>query len=350
MAKGKKGKHDKDAKRSKDIKTDKVKKGKKDKKSKKKLVEDLELNEIEVDASEAVEETVLDEGVESVEEVEIGENVEEAVAEESVEDVVADEIDANAGEDAEDAEDADEIDTDANEDTEPAEEVEGTEDEAELAEEEPEPAEAEDAEDEIGDDDEDAEAEDEPEADAEPEAKALPGADAEPEAEDEPAETESDEATDEQADSEEAGLIERLLEQPYWVIDLLPSQVPENAGGQFFALEKTFLDGLRQLELRYQFVDVLQKLNCYHDFVVYRGESEKGKLNPKPQKLEKWIIRNEEGLNIVLLSANAPEDALIAVPTDSTCMTLYGPSPELLEQVKSIATASGLFVWMPPQD
>ena len=347
MTKGKKGKHDKDAKRSKDIKTDKVKKGKKDKKSKKKLVEDLELNEIEVDASEAVEETVLDEGVESVEEVEIGENVEEAVAEESVEDVVADEIDANAGEDAEDAE---EIDADANEDTEPVEEVEGIEDEAELAEEEPEPAEAEDAEDENSGAGEDAGADSEPEADAEPEAKALPGADSEPEAEDEPAETESDEATDEQADSEEAGLIERLLEQPYWVIDLLPSQVPENAGGQFFALEKTFLNGLRQLELRYQFVDVLQKLNCYHDFVVYRGESEKGKLNPKPQKLEKWIIRNEEGLNIVLLSANAPEDALIAVPTDSTCMTLYGPSPELLEQVKSIATASGLFVWMPPQD
>ena len=346
MTKGKKGKHDKDAKRSKDIKTDKVKKGKKDKKSKKKLVEDLELNEIEVDASEAVEEAVLDEGVESVEEVEIGENVEEAVAEESVEDVVADEIDANAGEDAEDAE---EIDADANEDTEPVEEVEGIEDEAELAEEEPEPAEAEDAEDENSGAGAAAGADSEPEADAEPEAKALPGADSEPEAEDEPAETESDEATDEQADSEEAGLIERLLEQPYWVIDLLPSQVPENAGGQFFALEKTFLDGLRQLELRYQFVDVLQKLNCYHDFVVYRGESEKGKLNLKPQKLEKWIIRNEEGLNIVLLSANAPEDALIAVPTDSTCMTLYGPSPELLEQVKSIATASGLFVWMPPQ-
>lgn len=145
-------------------------------------------------------------------------------------------------------------------------------------------------------------------------------------------------------------LIDWLLEQPYWVIDVLPSQVPESAGGRFFAVERVLLEGEHHERLRRGFAQVLLKLYCYHDFVVYRGESGKGKLNPSPAKLEKWVLRNKEGLNIVLGCEDDAKSALIAVATDSTCMTLHKPTPELLEQVASIAAASGLFVWKPPQD
>ena len=31
---------------------------------------------------------------------------------------------------------------------------------------------------------------------------------------------------------------ERLLEAPYWVIDVLPEQIPADADGQYFAVEK----------------------------------------------------------------------------------------------------------------
>ena len=138
-------------------------------------------------------------------------------------------------------------------------------------------------------------------------------------------------------------LIEDLLQKPCWVIDLLPRQVPEGSEGQFFAVEQLLLDGPRHIELRHGFARVLLMLNCYHDLVVFRGESECGKTNPKPEKLEKWITRNKEHLCIALPS----EQALIVVPTDSTCLALHNPTPHLLDEVRAIASACGLFVWQP---
>ena len=34
--------------------------------------------------------------------------------------------------------------------------------------------------------------------------------------------------------------VEELLQCPYWIIDILPSQVPEDSPGQYFAVEKYF--------------------------------------------------------------------------------------------------------------
>ncbi len=35
--------------------------------------------------------------------------------------------------------------------------------------------------------------------------------------------------------------VEELLQCPYWIIDILPLQVPEDSPGQYFAVEKYFL-------------------------------------------------------------------------------------------------------------
>ena len=132
--------------------------------------------------------------------------------------------------------------------------------------------------------------------------------------------------------------IERLLDKPCWVIDLLPRRVPADAGGQFFEVEQVLLGDGR---LRRKFADTLLMLNCYHDFVVVCGEREDCLWNPKPQELERWVLQDSEGLSILLPS----EDALIGVATESTCMALYNPSEGLLELVEALCGATGLFVW-----
>ena len=137
--------------------------------------------------------------------------------------------------------------------------------------------------------------------------------------------------------------VERLLQQPCWVIDCLPSQVPMESEGQFFAVEHLLLNGPRGAELRHAFATILLKLNCYYDLLVFRGQHEKGKLNPKPQKLERWVVGDREHLCVALPS----EQALVVIPTSSTYMALYHPTPRLLETVCALATASGLFVWRP---
>ena len=36
--------------------------------------------------------------------------------------------------------------------------------------------------------------------------------------------------------------IDDLLQLPYWIIDILPEQVPKDSPGQYFAVEKYFLE------------------------------------------------------------------------------------------------------------
>ena len=35
--------------------------------------------------------------------------------------------------------------------------------------------------------------------------------------------------------------IEELLEKPYWIIDILPKQVPKDSPGKYFTVEDFFL-------------------------------------------------------------------------------------------------------------
>ena len=39
--------------------------------------------------------------------------------------------------------------------------------------------------------------------------------------------------------------IEELLHSPYWIVDILPAQVPKDSPGQYFAIERYFLQEKR---------------------------------------------------------------------------------------------------------
>ena len=137
-------------------------------------------------------------------------------------------------------------------------------------------------------------------------------------------------------------MMEELLNKPYWVIDFLPRQVPAKGGGQFFAVEEDYL----RSPMRRGFAEILLKLNCYYDFEVCEPETEKWQKNPPPEALFSWIADNEKDL-CVLLPA---ENALITANRDDLYMTVYAPSEELLQLLRSLAAASGLFLWQPPRE
>ena len=69
-------------------------------------------------------------------------------------------------------------------------------------------------------------------------------------------------------------MIEEYLEKPYWVIDILPKQVPADSRGQYFEIEEYYLEH-PQIDIIYKkFTNILLKLNCYEDFVVSRDGDE----------------------------------------------------------------------------
>lgn len=139
-------------------------------------------------------------------------------------------------------------------------------------------------------------------------------------------------------------IVERLLEAPYWVIDFLPMQVPQDSTGQFFTVEQYYLQEPQHERLCRRFVDVLLKLNCYYDLLVSRNDGDEW-LYPDPRMLEKWLMESMNNGHMCVLINDG--EALITASGGDTNLTLYNPSPTLLELVRQLATAAGLFIWQP---
>ena len=138
-------------------------------------------------------------------------------------------------------------------------------------------------------------------------------------------------------------MIEALLNKPYWVIDILPEQVPEDSAGQYFTIEQYYLQQPGIMDIHHRFTDILLKLNCYSDFLVCFPDQEQQIRNPEPEMLVSWINTEQKDLCILLVG----EDILITLNHDDTCMTVYNPSEVLINRIRSLAMAHGLFFWQP---
>ena len=136
--------------------------------------------------------------------------------------------------------------------------------------------------------------------------------------------------------------IEELLEKPYWVIDILPKQVPADSPGRFFAVEQLLLAHPQVEALRARKLSVLLKLYCYHDLRISTDYGETWTENPDPGELSSAL---DSELYLLL----PDEEALITADPGDIYMTLYNPSDDLLALVRQLAESEGLFVWQPPK-
>ena len=129
--------------------------------------------------------------------------------------------------------------------------------------------------------------------------------------------------------------MEEYLDKPYWVIDILPKQVPADGKGQYFRIEKYFLEHPQIDNIYRKFTNILLKLNCYEDIDVSH-DGEDWITNPAPQELEAALLKclaDKQMFYIILKSA----DVLITVSGDDTYMTVYNPTEEVLELLGSLA-------------
>ena len=129
--------------------------------------------------------------------------------------------------------------------------------------------------------------------------------------------------------------IERLLDKPYWIIDILPEQVPKDSPGQYFAVERWFRKE-QMAAIRQKHINTVLKLNCYYDLTFVRENEEKS-LNPEPARIAE--IMKERYVYILV------GDAMILSEPDDIYMTLFNADDELVEKVRRIAGSEGLFVW-----
>ncbi len=130
--------------------------------------------------------------------------------------------------------------------------------------------------------------------------------------------------------------IEKLLLTPYWIIDILPEQVPRDNPGQYFVVEKYLREGNQMPAIKQKHINVVLKLNCYRE--IFLDEETKG--NPSPERIAEEMCKRY--LYIMV------DGAMILSEPDDTHMTVFNPDEKLLDLITAIVSGEGLFVWKPP--
>ena len=142
-------------------------------------------------------------------------------------------------------------------------------------------------------------------------------------------------------------LMGELLEGPYWIVDVLPEQVPVNAPGQYFAVERDYLQPERIRALRRRYAEILLRLNCYFEMAVSFDSCRSWERNPDPEDFAEKV----SGIsgNSFLRAVFDEQQTMIDLEPCDTYMTVYDPSTELLDLLRRLTSADGLFVWKAPE-
>ena len=127
--------------------------------------------------------------------------------------------------------------------------------------------------------------------------------------------------------------IDEWFAAPCWVIDVLPDRVPDKSPGQYFAVEKYFL---QDPELPRKQLRIILKLNCYFDLTLVTEKEET--VNPAP---EVWAER----IGRECLSILAGDRALITTDPGDTYLSVFTADDRILAMIRELAAAEGLFVW-----
>ena len=111
--------------------------------------------------------------------------------------------------------------------------------------------------------------------------------------------------------------------------------------GQYFKIERYWLQQPQFGSMCRKFASLLMKLNCYYEVSV-ADASGAASVGLQPESIAKMLT----GGDTVYMVMDS-ENAMFGFNGDDHYMTLYNPSKELLEFVSLLASSEGLFVWKP---
>ena len=134
--------------------------------------------------------------------------------------------------------------------------------------------------------------------------------------------------------------VNKLLEMPCYIIDVLPYQVAKGCGGSFFDVENYLLKNYDSYGFKERFIRIILKLMCYYSVNV---SYEEWIDNPTPETvveiMDKVIHNTQAVMDIVL----ADKNTLIQFEGDCLNISVYTPDNDLCELLKQLAWSEGLF-------
>ena len=122
--------------------------------------------------------------------------------------------------------------------------------------------------------------------------------------------------------------------RPYWIIDILPMQVPMYSPGRYFTVARYFQS--RMDEILRKFASLLNKLNCYcHLEVGWDGENYTDDFAP-------------EAVDRLFVKANSSPDPLYVRVNSSDAVFVYANGDHYAPSLRRKAFSSGLPRQHPP--
>ena len=132
--------------------------------------------------------------------------------------------------------------------------------------------------------------------------------------------------------------LERILEAPCFILDILLGRVPRRKAKEYAELEKEYL---HTEELEKKFFNVLMKLRCYYDLKIVLPDGE------ETDDITVADLKESVGRKYLQILV---EDSLIVSDPDDTNLTVYNPDERLLSLLETLCMGEGLYLWQPEQE
>ncbi len=140
-------------------------------------------------------------------------------------------------------------------------------------------------------------------------------------------------------------LFETLVEGPVWVADALPEDVPKDAPGQFFAVERYFRQPERLAALYRVFAEILLRLSCWDHMAVSFDGGGRWEMDPEPEAFVANVAALEP--NAFLRAIFPARGAMAEIEPGDTCMSFFCPDEALRGRISALCAANGLFFRQP---
>ena len=141
--------------------------------------------------------------------------------------------------------------------------------------------------------------------------------------------------------------VERLLEDDYWIIDILPSQIPIEKQAEYRALTDEYYESGKIAQLHQRYADILTMINSRFKTAMLCMPEDEWTISPDDVAVKDAVIHHTERGCVDLLLPE--EETLISLQAEDLYITVYHPTEEILSLLRQAVSESGFYIWQTPQ-
>ena len=141
--------------------------------------------------------------------------------------------------------------------------------------------------------------------------------------------------------------VERLLEDDYWIIDILPSQIPIEKQAEYRALTDEYFECGKVAQLHRRYADILTMINSRFKTAMLCMPEDEWTISPHNNDVKDAVIHHTERGCVDLLLPE--EETLISLQAEDLYITVYHPTDEIISLLRQAVSESGFYIWQTPQ-